>query len=133
MWRKINTLFPYKSDRFRNTFSPNPHLLATGKRKRFIKPIYKNLTLAKVSHLQIQRTCYTPTYPPPPVGRRSSPRGVGWRVLRKHQGCRQGGVDSTPGRSSEPFLFSVRGVLGCLLYTSPSPRDLCTSRMPSSA
>ena len=26
----------------------------------------------------------------------------------------------------EPFVF-------CLLYTSPSPRDLSTSRMPSSA
>ena len=25
------------------------------------------------------------------------------------------------------------GVIGCLLYTSPSPRDLSTSRMPSSA
>ena len=25
------------------------------------------------------------------------------------------------------------GHLGCLLYTSPSPRDLSTSRMPSSA
>ena len=24
-------------------------------------------------------------------------------------------------------------LLGCLLYTSPSPRDLSTSRMPSSA
>ena len=24
-------------------------------------------------------------------------------------------------------------VVGCLLYTSPSPRDLSTSRMPSSA
>ena len=24
-------------------------------------------------------------------------------------------------------------VMGCLLYTSPSPRDLSTSRMPSSA
>ena len=29
---------------------------------------------------------------------------------------------------------SVRGRVGtCLLYTSPSPRDLSTSRMPSSA
>ena len=28
----------------------------------------------------------------------------------------------------------VAGVIGtCLLYTSPSPRDLSTSRMPSSA
>ena len=24
-------------------------------------------------------------------------------------------------------------IMGCLLYTSPSPRDLSTSRMPSSA
>ncbi len=28
---------------------------------------------------------------------------------------------------------SVHGVWNCLLYTSPSPRDLSTSRMPSSA
>ena len=27
----------------------------------------------------------------------------------------------------------LRMSLGCLLYTSPSPRDLSTSRMPSSA
>ena len=30
--------------------------------------------------------------------------------------------------------FTVRKIsYGCLLYTSPSPRDLSTSRMPSSA
>ena len=28
---------------------------------------------------------------------------------------------------------SKEGLLDCLLYTSPSPRDLSTSRMPSSA
>ena len=27
----------------------------------------------------------------------------------------------------------MRGVMGCLLYTSPSPRDVEESRMPSSA
>ena len=31
------------------------------------------------------------------------------------------------------FRFSVAGYMVCLLYTSPSPRDLSTSRMPSSA
>ena len=31
------------------------------------------------------------------------------------------------------FFFVLLGVGGCLLYTSPSPRDLSTSRMPSSA
>ena len=30
------------------------------------------------------------------------------------------------------FLFS-NSLFSCLLYTSPSPRDLSTSRMPSSA
>ena len=28
---------------------------------------------------------------------------------------------------------NVKGIYVCLLYTSPSPRDLSTSRMPSSA
>ena len=33
------------------------------------------------------------------------------------------------------FICLIRGLCftGCLLYTSPSPRDLSTSRMPSSA
>ena len=30
-------------------------------------------------------------------------------------------------------ILSVGLIIGCLLYTSPSPRDLSTSRMPSSA
>ena len=30
-------------------------------------------------------------------------------------------------------IFQVDDHIGCLLYTSPSPRDLSTSRMPSSA
>ena len=30
-------------------------------------------------------------------------------------------------------VFDFFGAYGCLLYTSPSPRDLSTSRMPSSA
>ena len=41
------------------------------------------------------------------------------------------GVNSHP-RSGDP-QGSVGFYMGCLLYTSPSPRDLSTSRMPSSA
>ena len=33
----------------------------------------------------------------------------------------------------ELVSFMTRGPIVCLLYTSPSPRDLSTSRMPSSA
>ena len=32
-----------------------------------------------------------------------------------------------------PAVFDMGGTDICLLYTSPSPRDLSTSRMPSSA
>ena len=31
------------------------------------------------------------------------------------------------------IFIDLRDHSGCLLYTSPSPRDLSTSRMPSSA
>ena len=31
------------------------------------------------------------------------------------------------------YDLDVTGTTSCLLYTSPSPRDLSTSRMPSSA
>ena len=34
---------------------------------------------------------------------------------------------------AQAVLFVTAGSLSCLLYTSPSPRDLSTSRMPSSA
>ena len=33
----------------------------------------------------------------------------------------------------ETYNASIRRICACLLYTSPSPRDLSTSRMPSSA
>ena len=35
--------------------------------------------------------------------------------------------------SSVVAIASIEVFQGCLLYTSPSPRDLSTSRMPSSA
>ena len=35
--------------------------------------------------------------------------------------------------SQESYSIDYREIAPCLLYTSPSPRDLSTSRMPSSA
>ena len=35
--------------------------------------------------------------------------------------------------TAKPYRSASIQVKGCLLYTSPSPRDLSTSRMPSSA
>ena len=56
--------------------------------------------------------------------------------LREHWTCcsRKGWTPSLramPGTLKQPDVLSKHGA--CLLYTSPSPRDLSTSRMPSSA
>ena len=42
-------------------------------------------------------------------------------------------TESGAGIQLSPNCLRVYDYLGCLLYTSPSPRDLSTSRMPSSA
>ena len=39
----------------------------------------------------------------------------------------------TAVRTDENPALDVARLIACLLYTSPSPRDLSTSRMPSSA
>ena len=47
--------------------------------------------------------------------------------------------EAPPGKKYERMIKHIKrsyakdGKLTCLLYTSPSPRDLSTSRMPSSA
>ena len=41
-------------------------------------------------------------------------------------------TQSAPAPAAAPKAMEVQSVT-CLLYTSPSPRDLSTSRMPSSA
>ena len=43
---------------------------------------------------------------------------------------KKAGGSSKNGRDSNPNFL---GVKSCLLYTSPSPRDVSRSRMPSSA
>ena len=48
------------------------------------------------------------------------------------QGPHVGTAQLGAGEPSK-WLFNYPGILSCLLYTSPSPRDLSTSRMPSSA
>ena len=40
-------------------------------------------------------------------------------------------IEATPESSSD--VMELGAIPTCLLYTSPSPRDLSTSRMPSSA
>ena len=48
----------------------------------------------------------------------------------KNQKFKEGEIVNCMGGWQEYFITNGKG---CLLYTSPSPRDLSTSRMPSSA
>ena len=57
--------------------------------------------------------------------------------LLKQHGIKK--IIASPGTTNMPFVASVQYdkwfdvISCCLLYTSPSPRDGATSRMPSSA
>ena len=56
------------------------------------------------------------------------------RMLDGNRGLPKGRVRGSDNPHSRRFVQKVCCVLYiCLLYTSPSPRDLSTSRMPSSA
>ena len=62
-------------------------------------------------------------------------RGFLYGQLRDRTGMLQDlgskGSGTTPWSRGGDGRLTLKG--GCLLYTSPSPRDLSTSRMPSSA
>ena len=68
----------------------------------------------------------------------SDPYGVDTKPIWEYDPS-QPGASSAPPRLKEWSIDPVTRVAGalavhtCLLYTSPSPRDLSTSRMPSSA
>ena len=58
------------------------------------------------------------------------------RSSRTERSCRMTSSQNAVYLRTKPgtdALPPARGMGGCLLYTSPSPRDLSTSRMPSSA
>ena len=63
------------------------------------------------------------------------------REIADHEHLAKFGIHASPVRferskiadHANNLVLNVRENLTCLLYTSPSPRDLSTSRMPSSA
>ena len=54
-------------------------------------------------------------------------------IMKEIEENEQAGKEAYSGYDmvDKPFHYNQAGI--CLLYTSPSPRDLSTSRMPSSA
>ena len=60
----------------------------------------------------------------------------GWIVPAKWRaelGISEWSDDQAKGKMAIQFDNGEKWLVDCLLYTSPSPRDLSTSRMPSSA
>ena len=55
------------------------------------------------------------------------------RIGRTARAGASGTAISMCAPNEQPFLKSIEKLMGCLLYTSPSPRDMRRSRMPSSA
>ena len=58
---------------------------------------------------------------------------VAVEVVSITEGARVNAETTRPGESPKIEFRGLGEYQGCLLYTSPSPRDLSTSRMPSSA
>ena len=61
----------------------------------------------------------------------------GWKKLSQHKEAIQKTelrkMFANDPKRFESFTRNLDGILVCLLYTSPSPRDGLLSRMPSSA
>ena len=54
-------------------------------------------------------------------------------VVLVELGIVTGALIGLAGPLDENDSDNIKHIMACLLYTSPSPRDLSTSRMPSSA
>ena len=58
---------------------------------------------------------------------------VRWQLAKRQQGTHSVLTRSEVSYSTKKIVRQKGSGSGCLLYTSPSPRDISGSRMPSSA
>ena len=74
---------------------------------------------------------------PKKKSKKSSKKTVKGQLGKKKETAREKMIGQTIGYRYDvnllPDYSRITPFLNCLLYTSPSPRDLSTSRMPSSA
>ena len=66
-------------------------------------------------------------------------RGLGLEFVKQYSNTNHNIIATTRNKNSSKELSEINNIdiaeldLTCLLYTSPSPRDISGSRMPSSA
>ena len=80
-------------------------------------PIFQTLSFGQRIDLKLEQLQYTGSF---------KCRGA-FNSLLDNEKAKQGVVAASGGNHGAAVAYA------CLLYTSPSPRDLSTSRMPSSA
>ena len=127
-----NWSFGIKGEVF-NQFSDNLKIDSTKALKRFVSLQTKNKSQIKELHKSIQRY---------PASQSALNNGLDiivnsdlrqlYRDITTPKKCILGNLDTLVPAKIQDW-FEDAGAETCLLYTSPSPRDLSTSRMPSSA
>ena len=126
----------------------NPELAADAKQKYTTQQVQTNellggTTMAAPTNVGQQTiTGSTITAPTTGVSQQvSTPTGITAGQMTAQTGTAQAGTAQTGTVGTQSQVGTVTGTLsgtatgatGCLLYTSPSPRDVEESRMPSSA
>ena len=106
-------------------------------------PSFLECASSDLEHIQeaLKRTIYCSSLHPPPMYAHASVISHFLYVMRMLNFCVHTGVNNSKITSVHSFwtkyksniYVSFHSTPTCLLYTSPSPRDLSTSRMPSSA
>ena len=115
----------------------------------FVNPKYKDATLRTDFQKPTRLECMMQDLPKLFQKELGATANVGfttyerWFTFSPAKNALEAGIEAVQGGSTAPgtmssaesdlYIQNQRKLQACLLYTSPSPRDLSTSRMPSSA
>ena len=92
-----------------------------------------NLKSLKLSLALLAMSCLSPAFMSAPAWAQSDPLATPISAEDALEGDKEGDVTEKAMEDDDGVENSSVESQDCLLYTSPSPRDLSTSRMPSSA
>ncbi len=114
------------------TFCPEPSAIFTNPANLYNLSALSGEVSYEKFPLDVSRYSFSASFP---IGNFRLSAGMLQHSINEIQGRdEQGNLTTEFGYNYISYSFGgAYGIKGCLLYTSPSPRDLSTSRMPSSA